>query len=98
MKTRKIIILALMALFAGSNLFANINVNVNLKRPLPPLFSTWRNDPSTVQVIMTATQNYSQVRISFTITDLDKYKIVVKTKDDNPAMPRFNLRPVFQLY
>jgi len=91
MKTQKIIILVLLAIFAGTNLFANINVNVNLKRPLPPLFSTWRNDPTIVQITLSANQNYSQIRISFTITDLDKNKLVVKTKNDNPSMPRFNL-------
>ncbi|MGA2296693.1 MAG: hypothetical protein ABSG15_03995 [FCB group bacterium] len=91
MKILKSIILALMALLACSTLFANINVSVNLKRPLPPLFSTWRNDPTVIQVILNPTQNYSQVRIAFIVTDLDRDKQVVKTNDLSPAMPRFNL-------
>ncbi len=91
MKARIIIISILYALTASAYAFAGVNVNINVKRPLPPNFSDWRNDPSIIQVVLNPTQNYGSVRVTFTVTDIDKDRVVLRTKDNSPALPRFNL-------
>lgn len=91
MKRLNTLIILFFIFGATLTVFAGINVNLNIKRPLPPSFSDWRNDPSIIQLVMTADQPYSQIRVSFTITNMDNGIVVVKTKDNSPAMPRYNL-------
>jgi hypothetical protein len=86
------IILLLSALFISANLHAAVNVTMNVRNPLPPQFTEWRNDPSIIQIILTPDKSYSQVRVAFTVTDASSGKVVAFTKNNSPAMPRFNLQ------
>jgi len=88
---RSLIVVLIFTAGIISNLHADVNVVINLKRPLPPSLSDWRNDPTLIQLTLTANQNYPQIRIAFTITNTDNNQEIAKTRDNSPAMPRFNL-------
>ncbi len=88
----KFTIFGIIAFLFAIEIFASVNVNIQIRKPLPPKFSDWRNDPSIIMLSLTPSQNYNNVRISFSISDMDKNRVVVKTKDNSPTMPRYNLQ------
>jgi hypothetical protein len=78
-------------MLATESSFADVNISFNIKKPLPPYLSDWKYDPTIIQMTLTANTNYKNIRISFSIEDVDKNVIIAYTNDNSAYMPRFDL-------
>ncbi|MDZ7767433.1 MAG: carboxypeptidase-like regulatory domain-containing protein [Melioribacteraceae bacterium] len=72
--------------------FAQVNVNVNIKRPIPTKVSAWEQDPSIIQLILqnTTQQSYNDAYISIKVED-ESGAIIGKTETGNPSIPTFTI-------
>ena len=90
----RIIVSALVwvALF-GTTAWGLVNVTLIIRQPAPPLLSTWEHDKTVVQMVLTnpSVTSYVGAHVSFTIRDVNKDQIVVRSLDNNPAIPKFIL-------
>ncbi len=90
MRIKKTILIALI-FFTGISI-AQVNVNVNIKRPIPSKVSTWEQDPTIVQLILqnTSQQSYSDAYFIVEVKD-ESGSVVGKTKVNNSALPTFTI-------
>ena len=84
------ILLSVLLLSAIS--FAQVNVNVNIKRPIPNKVSTWEQDPTIIQLVLqnTSQQSYPDAYISVEVKN-DAGSIVGKTETNDPGVPTFTV-------
>ncbi len=92
-----VIVVAVLAVAspAPAQVLRPLTVSVFLQQPMPRSFTDWqRNDRTLVSVtIVNPPGNpvIPNVRLSITITDVDKGNVVAYTKDLDPSMPRITL-------
>lgn len=75
--------------------YAQVDVKIILRNPLPSEISEWVNDPSIFQLVITNMGNdeYPNCTVGFTLTD-EKGKVVARTKTGSRYLPRFTaLKP-----
>jgi len=71
-----------------------VSVNLILPAQMPERLPSWTEEMnSQIQVVITnpSREAYQGLRISVTITDVDRGRTVLQTKDNDPNMPRFSL-------
>lgn len=91
--------LFLLVFFAAATLTAQVTTSVSVRTPTPPALSEWRRDATIVRIVLlnTTTTEYRNVRLSFSIRNVETGTVVVRTKDNDPRMPRFTLAPLATL-
>ena len=77
-------------------LAAQVSVTLIVRNPMPAQLSVWEHDPTVIQLIIIdpAGRLYQNIRASFVVEDLNKNSVeVLKSKDSDPSMPRFDIGP-----
>lgn len=91
----RLVLLLLSLLFcAASGLSAQVGIIVQTRTPMPSKISDWQRDRSLFQVILTnpaGGQEYRNARISFAIREFGSERLIAKSKDDSPFIPRFTI-------
>ena len=84
---------ALFALGLCSQAFAQITMTLNLRTPMPAQISAWERDRTIVQLIVTnaSRSTIADTRIAFTVRDLESGKIVARSNDAHPGVPRLTI-------
>lgn len=72
--------------------FAQVNLRVITRTPLPSELSEWIDDPTVLQVIITNTSTtaFPQATIHFTLTD-ENGRVLARTKPQSPDIPKINI-------
>ncbi|MBI4548772.1 MAG: hypothetical protein HY707_12380 [Ignavibacteriae bacterium] len=73
---------------------AQVNINLNVRTPMPSQLYLWERDPSLVQLVISNSDNtvYRDVRVFFHIVNAENGIEVARSKDDHPDMPRFTIQ------
>lgn len=74
--------------------FGQVSVNLIVPAQMPERVPSWTEEMnSQIQVVVTNTsrETFPNLRVSVTITDLDRGRTLLQTKDNDPNMPRFTL-------
>ncbi len=84
--------LLLLLFLAVSFISAQVNFQLIVRVPTPPLISDWQKDPSIIMVNLfnTSSQSYPDSYLSIKISDMNG-KVVAATEDYDPKMPKFNI-------
>ncbi len=74
---------------------AQVTATLTVRNPMPSQLSTWQNDPTLVQLIITSTvgaRSYQNIRASIVVEDLSNNNaVVLQSKDNDPSMPSFDI-------
>ncbi|MBK9248542.1 MAG: hypothetical protein IPM69_10620 [Ignavibacteria bacterium] len=90
----RIIYLFLSFLLTASALSAQVGITVQTRTPMPSKISDWQRDRSLFQVILSnpaGGAEYRNARISFAIREFGSERLIAKSQDDSPFIPRFNI-------
>lgn len=88
--------MAIVVALACMPALAQVTLDVHLQQPMPRSFGEWQNnDRNLVMVTITnhTTTQYNNVRLSGYVRDVDHDKVVARTRDNDPNMPRFTVPP-----
>ena len=79
-------------LFPPMALQAQVSMTLTIRNPMPPELSTRESDRTVAPVLLlNAGPALNNARIGMTIHEAASGALVASTRDNNPAMPRFNL-------
>ena len=90
----RIIYLYLSLLLYAGTLSAQVGITVQTRTPMPSKISDWQRDRSLFQVILTnpaGGPEFRNARISFVIREFGSERIIAKSQDDSPFIPRFTI-------
>ena len=74
--------------------FGQVSVNLIVPAQMPERVPSWTEEMnSQIQVVVTNTsrETFPNLRVSVPITDLDRGRTLLQTKDNDPNMPRYTL-------
>lgn len=93
-KTMNSLLKLLLFVWLSAVAVAQVSMQLVMPSQMPERVPSWTEEMnSQIQVILTNTSrnNYMQVRLSVSIYDVDRGRTLLQTKDNDGAMPRFNL-------
>ena len=72
---------------------AQITTTVNVRTPTPPRISEWQRDATIIQIFLvnSSATEFRNTRLSFFIRDVETGRVVARTDDAHPQMPRFTI-------
>lgn len=82
------------AVHCASGQTTGVVMNVMLQQPMPRSFAEWQRSDRSLVIVTIVNYDpiaYNNVRLSAIVRDIDNGKIVARTIDNDPRMPRFNI-------
>ncbi|MBL7997634.1 MAG: carboxypeptidase regulatory-like domain-containing protein [Candidatus Kapabacteria bacterium] len=76
---------------------AQLSVNLVMPSQMPERVPAWTEELNTqIQAVITNStrEQFTNVRLSVTVTDIDRNLVILRTKDNDAAMPRFTVPPM----